>query len=154
MFGKVKKILGIEGAKIELVIPEKVNTSDGIINGTIFLQTINSTKIYSITISLIEVYSRGRGKAKRTDEYELGRVVLNDEISILKNQKAEVTFDLPFTVKSSAVDDFARKNIFASGVASLAKLVKGTNSTYHVQAVATEEGTRLNPKAKREIKLS
>ena len=153
MFGKVKKLLGIEGAKIELVIPEEVSAESQEIKGTILLQTINETSIDAIVVRLIEVYSRGRRSTKRTDEYELGRLILNDKITISKNQKAEVTFVLPFKIKSSPVDDFGNKNFLTSGLASLARLAKGTSSTYYVEAIATEEGTRLNPKARLEITI-
>ena len=49
MFGKVKKILGIEGVKLELIIPEKVNKETGIVTGVMkFTSLSDDNKIESI----------------------------------------------------------------------------------------------------------
>lgn len=151
MIGKVKKLLGIEGAKIELKIPATILSIDEHITGSILIKTINPTTIEGVTISIKEIYSRGRGKNKRTDEYILGTVHLETNIDINKNEVAEVTFELPFTFNHSPVEIFANKNIFASAIAKLAKFSKGASSVFSVEAVADEQGTMLKPKDKKTV---
>ena len=69
MFGKVKKILGIEGVKLELIIPEKVNKESGIVTGVMkFTSLSDNNKIESIHIKMVEKYTRGRGNSKLINE--------------------------------------------------------------------------------------
>ncbi|HUR30386.1 MAG TPA: hypothetical protein VMZ69_03080, partial [Saprospiraceae bacterium] len=71
MFGKVKKWLGIEGVKIELILPEEVIGKEGLIEGKIRFQTMHTQKVKSIKLTLTEKYTRGRFKSKLTDQYKI-----------------------------------------------------------------------------------
>ena len=72
MFGKVKKILGIEGVKVEVFCDDKISLKSEIIEGEIKLKTKTDSTIEAIHIKLIEKYSRGRNDDKLIDEYVLG----------------------------------------------------------------------------------
>lgn len=154
MFGKVKKILGIEGAKIELVIPETFSKLDRKILGKINIKTINPTRIESIQVRLLETYSRGRGKSRRTDVYVLGTLDLEQQIDIASNEIAEVSFELDFNLNHTAIDSFSDKNIFTSVLGRIAKYSKAVESIYELEAVAQEAGTLLHPKNKKAILIS
>ena len=82
MLGKVKKWLGIEGVKLELVLPEEVEAGPREINGSIRFQSLNPQIVTSIKIMLIEKYPRGRGKEKLIDEYELGVAEIRRTIEV------------------------------------------------------------------------
>ena len=82
MFKKVKKWLGIEGVKLELSLPEKVEEATGVINGKIRFLSMNEQTVDYIKVVAIERFSRGRKKEKLTDEYKLGEIVLEQEINI------------------------------------------------------------------------
>ncbi|NUO02231.1 MAG: hypothetical protein HUU01_16630, partial [Saprospiraceae bacterium] len=82
MFGKVKKWLGIEGVKLELLLPEEVSEKEGSVEGAILFQSMNPQTVTEIRIVLIERYSRGRGSEKLIDEYELGSIVIRQNIEV------------------------------------------------------------------------
>ena len=76
MFGKVKKILGIEGVKLELILPDKISAVSGIITGIVKLTSISDDNIIeSIKINLVEKYARGRGENRLVNEYVMGELV-------------------------------------------------------------------------------
>ena len=95
MFGKVKKILGIEGVKLELIIPDNVSAETGIIIGIIKLTSLSDNNIIEgIHLRMVEKYSRGRGDSKLINEYPMGELVKNDVIHISKNDIIEVPFEM------------------------------------------------------------
>ena len=56
MIGRVKKWLGIEGVKIELILPEEISGKDGVIEGKLRFHTMNTQKVKSIRLTLTEKY--------------------------------------------------------------------------------------------------
>lgn len=153
MFGKVKKWLGIEGAKLEIIAPEEIYKSAGSVTGKIRFFSMTEQKVKSVNIVLIEKYSRGRRKNKLTDEYQLGEITLNSSFTIPAQEVIEVDFSLPFKIVESEMDELQNKNILASGLVKAAKWVSGVNSTYRIEAEAKVEGVALNPFDKRELKM-
>ena len=73
MLKRVKKWLGIEGVKVELILPEEVKKIDGIVSGRIRFTSMNPQTVTSVHLKLIEKYIRGRRKQKLTDEYLLAK---------------------------------------------------------------------------------
>lgn len=151
MFGKIKKILGIEDVKIELRIPEEVKEKSGEINGTVIITSFKESQVESIEIKLVEKYSRGRWKDKLIDEYKIGEISLDDPIHIYKEDIIELPFSLPFRLVKSDVEKFGDKNPIFGGIASVAKTIRGVKSTYYVEAQALVIGTKLHPIAKADI---
>ena len=146
MFGKVKKILGIEGVKLELIIPENVNKESGIVTGVMkFTSLSDNNKIESIHIKMVEKYTRGRGNSKVINEYTMGEIVLKENIEISKNDIVEVPFQLEFVYSKSEMDKLQESNFFTSGLVKLAKKVRGVHSEFSVRAEAFIKGTTLNP---------
>ena len=97
MFGKVKKWLGIEGVKLELVIPDEVTQKSGLIEGKLRFQSMNTQTVTAIRVRLIERYSRGRGKEKLIDEYELGSIQQAQNFEVPEHEPIEIDFSLPFS---------------------------------------------------------
>lgn len=145
MFGKVKKWLGIEGAKLELVVPEEIFESAGSVSGKIRFFSMSEQRVKSVKIILIERYSRGRKNNKMTDEYQLGEIILENSFVIPPNEHIEIDFTLPFKIVKSDMDEMQGKNILAAGVVKAAKWFSGVQSIYRVEAEATVEGVALNP---------
>ena len=86
MFGKVKKILGIEGVKLELIIPDKVSRDVGIVTGIVKLTSLSDNNlIESIQLKMVEKYTRGRGESKLINEYTMGTLLKKENITISKN---------------------------------------------------------------------
>ena len=153
MFGKVKKWLGIEGVKLELIIPEEINRTDGLIPGKIQFYSMNSQTVNYIKVVLIERYSRGRRKEKLTDEYELGAIQIEQTIDIPENEIIEVDFMLPFSLVRSDIDEFGDRNFLFGGIAAAARALNGVKSEYRIEAEAKVKGTALNPFDKKEIRI-
>jgi len=145
MFGKVKKWLGIEGVKLELLLPEEIFEKDGVIEGAISLQSMSMQTVTKVKIVLIERYSRGRGTEKLIDEYELGSIVLKQTIEVPAGETVEVDFTLPFNLVRSDIDQFGKRNFLFSGIAKVAKMTRAVKSEYRIEAEASVKGVALNP---------
>ena len=145
MFGKVKKILGIEGVKMELSVPKGQNLKSEKITGTIKLTTQTESIVETIDIKLIEKYTRGRGEEMLIDEYVLGEITLNEEITIKSDEIIEVPFELEFVYAKSAMDKLADDNILLRGPIRLAKMMKKVKSSYKIIAEAIVKDTKLHP---------
>ena len=153
MFGKVKKWLGIEGVKLELILPEEVEGKGQLLEGTIVFTSMHDQVVKKIKVVMIERYARGRRKDKRVDEYEMGEIELLEEIQVPKGESIEVAFELPFERVTSDMDDLEGKNIFFKGIVKAAKLIKGAKSTFVIEAEADVNGVALNPFDKQEVNL-
>jgi len=71
MFGKVKKWLGIEGVKVELILPEEVRRTDGMVKGKLRFYSMHAQTVTQIDLKMVERYSRGRDDERLVDD-ELG----------------------------------------------------------------------------------
>lgn len=154
MFGRVKRWLGIEGVKLELILPEEVAKNATEIEGTIRFYSMNQQTVRKIRVRFIEKYKRGRRKGKLVDEYELGEIHLDQDIEVPAHMHIDVDFSIPISTVKSDMDRFSDRNVVFKGVASAAKFIKGVNSVYRVEAEAEVKGTALNPFDTKEIKLS
>jgi hypothetical protein len=130
MFGTVKKILGIEGVKLELIVPAETSQATKTIEGIIKLTSLSDKNVIeSIDLSFVEKYARGRGERKLINEYILG----------------EVPFILTYITGKSAMDKMGDNNFLVRGLVSLAKKASAVSSTYTLRAEAKVKGTTLNP---------
>ncbi len=145
MFGKVKQWLGIEGVKVELILPEQVSASSGVIEGKLRFQTMNTQKVKSIKVVLTEKYSRGRFKNKLTDQYKIAEIEQAEDIMVPADEPIEIDFELPFNLVKSDMDELADKNFVFRKLVNAAKLAKNVKSEYTLEAEAVIEGTALNP---------
>ncbi len=153
MFKKVKKWLGIEGVKLELILPEKIKETDNSIKGKIRFLSMNEQEVSYIKVVMVERFSRGRKEEKMTDEYRLGEIVLEQKIKIPKETPIEVDFSLPFELVKSEMDKLEDKNILFSGLVKVAKKLRAVNSEYYIEAEAKASGTALNPFDKKLITM-
>ena len=153
MFGKVKKWLGIEGVKVELVLPEMAFEEVGAVSGQLVFHSKNPQVVRSVKLKMVEKYSRGRGQEKLVDEYLLGEITLQQRIEVPEEVPIGIEFTLPFQLQKSNIDEFGDKNILTGGLVSLAKKLQSVSSEYRIEAEADVEGTALNPFDKRNIKL-
>ena len=151
MFGKVKRWLGIEGVKIELLLPEQVSETSGVVEGKIRFYTMHTQKVKKIKVTLTEKYTRGRWKNKLADLYKLAEIELVDDIEVPADDPVEVDFELPFSLVKSDKDEIGDKNFIFQNVVNAAKFLKNVKSEYMIEAEAEIEGTALNPFDKKEL---
>ena len=153
MIGKVKRWFGIEGVKIELIIPEEINEKLGTISGKIRFSTMETQIVTALQVKIIETYKRGRKEDKRIDDYEIGRIYMEEEMEIQPDEPLELDFSLPFELVKSEIDAFGDKNFLAKGIANLARRSRAVKSTFRVEAEADVKGTKLNPFDKKIITI-
>lgn len=145
MLGKLKKVLGIEGVKVELIIDTPVDKKNRKISGELKFTTKTKGKVNGITIKLIEKYSRGRGKSKLVDEYTVAILEMNDSFEITPEEIIEIPFAMDYQIALSEMDKMQRESILRRPIISLAKFIKQVKSDYSVVAEADVQGTTLNP---------
>ena len=153
MFGKVKRWLGIEGVKIELLLPEQVSGKGGVVEGKIRFHTMNTQTVKKIRVVLTEKYTRGRWKNKLADLYKIAEIELVEDIEVPADEPIEVDFELPFTLVKSDIDEFGDKNFVFQNVVNAAKFLKNVKSEYTIEAEAEIEGTALNPFDKKDVNI-
>ena len=153
MFGKVKKWLGIEGVKVELVLPEEVKLSDGMVQGKLRFYSMNAQTINRIKLIMIERYSRGRDENRLVDEYELGTITLTKTIEVPAGKPVELTFKLPFEVSASKMDEMANQNLVMGGLVKISKWISKVKSEYRIEVEASIKGVALNPFDRKTIKV-
>ena len=145
MFGKVKRWLGIEGVKVELIVPDEVRAKSAQVDGKLRFYSMHDQTVKSIKVKMVEKFKRGRRKNKLIDEYILGEIELQQEIEVPAQEHVEVDFSLPFTLALSDMDKIERKNFLFKGAIKTAKFIRGVRSSYRLEAEAEVKGTALNP---------
>lgn len=153
MLGKLKKVLGIEGVKVELTVDTPVDKKNQKISGELKFTTKSNGKVNKIYIKLIEKYSRGRRKSKLVDEYTVAMLEMNDSFEITPEEIVEIPFSMEYEIALSEMDKMQKDNVFSRPLISLAKFVKAVKSEYTVLVEADVQGTTLNPFDKVVIKL-
>lgn len=145
MIGKLKKFFGIEGVKLELIIPESTRASVGTVKGQIRFQSMNTQEVSYVKLAMVERYARGRGEERKIDDYEIGNTEIQLDLTIPAEKAVEIDFELPFQVVKSDMDEWGDRNLLLKGIVNAAKYVSKVNSTYKVVAEAKVKGTALNP---------
>ncbi len=153
MLGRVKKWLGIEGIKIELILPESINPKSENIVGSVRFISMNAQTVTSLHFKLTEKYIRGRRKSKLTDEYLLSEQEIPMLIEVPANEPVEYPFELPFKIMRSRMDELESKNFILKGIVRAAKAIKSVKSEYRLEVEADVIGTALNPFDKKIIIL-
>lgn len=153
MIGKVKKWLGIEGVKLELILEEDAATQPGMVSGLIRFTSMHSQVVTKIKVVFIEKYSRGRGKEKLVDEYELGSLELQEDIDVPAGEMVDVEFALKYKLVRSEMDELQQSNFLLSPLIKAAKSLNAVKSEYRIEAEAKVKGTALNPFDRKEVKI-
>lgn len=147
MLNNLKKVLGIEGLKIELEIPAEVDKDAGKISGKISMTTKRDTQVSGFVIKVMEKYTRGRGKNVLVNEYVMGQQVIQKHITVKKDESKSLDFEVGFQWMQSEMDKWQEQNFLYKGLIGIAKKIKGVKSEFYVIAEAKETGTKLAPHA-------
>jgi hypothetical protein len=142
MLHKIKNILGIEGAKVHLVID---TLSDHSIGGKCVLVTPQAQKLEGLKFVLKERYKRGRRKSKLVDTYLLLEENLEEKADLQPDVPFEIDFFFNYSKIHSPIDKFASRNVVTKALGDVAKWVKSAESTYIFTVEARIKGTRLSP---------
>ena len=153
MFGKVKRWLGIEGVKIEMILPDEVFGASGLIEGKLKFESMHLQTVTHIKLTLTEKYIRGRWKNKLTDQYKIGEIELNEDIEVPAHEVIMMDFELPFTLVKSDMDELGDKNFVFKKLVGVAKTLKNVKSEFYIEAEAAVRGTALSPFDKQQINI-
>lgn len=145
MLNKVKNWFGIEGVKMDILLPDEIKSSDGLFSGFLVFNSLTEQEVLSVHIKMIERYGRGRGSERLVDEYTLGELHIEKSIFVSSNVETELSFAFSFKYVLSPMDEFAKKNILFKGLAGLAKKANKVNAEFRIEAEAKVKGTALNP---------
>jgi len=61
MLNKVKNWFGIEGVKMDILLPDDIRSVDGLFSGILVFNSITTQEIVNVNIKMVERYGRGRG---------------------------------------------------------------------------------------------
>lgn len=153
MFGKIKKIFGIEGLKVDLLVDEPVKLKDKLISGKLVFESLSDDVVTQITFRLVEIYSRGRFKGKKIDRYILKEKSIPLVLNVRGGERTLYDFTLAFNDLKSEIDIIADSNFLYKSAVGLAKVVKGVKSKYLLEAKISVKGTVLHPRIEKEIKM-
>lgn len=154
MLKRVKTWLGIEGVKLELLLPEEIHRHAGKISGSVRLSSMNAQTVTSLHFKLVEKYIRGRRKAKLTDEYVLTEREIPVLIDVPADQPIVYAFEFPVEFIQSKMDELESKNFLLRGLVKTAKALKSVKSEYRLEVEADVIGTALNPFDKRILNVA
>jgi sporulation-control protein spo0M len=123
MLNKVKNWFGIEGVKMDILLPDDIRSVDGLFSGILVFNALTTQEILNVNVKMVERYGRGRGSERLVNEYVLGELIIDKSIIIEANVETKLSFAFSFKYVTAPIDDFAKKNILFKGMANVAKKV-------------------------------
>lgn len=145
MLTKVKNWFGIEGVKMDILLPDDIRSVDGLFSGILVFNALTTQEVLNVKVKMVERYGRGRGSERLVNEYVLGELFIDKSITIEANIETKLSFAFSFKYVTAPIDDFAKKNILFKGMANMAKKISKVNSEFRIEAEAKVKGTALNP---------
>ena len=145
MLKKVKNWFGIEGVKMDILLPDDIRSADGLFSGILVFNALTTQEVLYVKVKMVERYGRGRGSERLVNEYVLGELIIDKSIIIEANIETKLSFAFSFKYVTAPIDDFAKKNILFKGMANVAKKMSKVNSEFRIEAEAKVKGTALNP---------
>jgi hypothetical protein len=145
MLNKVKNWFGIEGVKMDILLPDDIRSVDGLFSGILVFNALTTQEVLNVKVKMVERYGRGRGSERLVNEYVLGELFIDKSIIIEANIETKLSFAFSFKYVTAPIDDFAKKNILFKGMANMAKKMSKVNSEFRIEAEAKVKGTALNP---------
>jgi len=149
MLKKVKNWLGIEGVKVELLVPEEFSLKSEQVAGKILVSTQSEQFVEDATITLKERYKRGRRKSKLIDEYTIGTLIIPINQVVSPDVELEKEFELGFHQLKTPIEKWGDRNFLYKGLSKLAKIAKNAHSTFEIIVELNVKGNRLKPYEKR-----
>lgn len=145
MLTKVKNWFGIEGVKMDILLPDDIRSVDGLFSGILVFNALTTQEVLNVKVKMVERYGRGRGSERLVNEYVLGELFIDKSIIIEANIETKLSFAFSFKYVTAPIDDFAKKNILFKGMANMSKKISKVNSEFRIEAEAKVKGTALNP---------
>lgn len=152
-FGKIKQGLGIGTASLELDIPQTFSRDGQEFTGKVVLTAKSAQKVKSVKVKMTEHYTSGSGENKTTREYVLGEISLGQSFDLAAEERREIEFKLPYSLKLSSTQALAGKGGVLGAIGKVASMTSNERSSYRIDASADLEGVALDPNDARTITL-
>lgn len=153
MFGKIKQVFGVDTIKVVLEVPPALEKSGTALSGTIRIIAQSDQFIHSITVRLIERYSKGRGSERTISEFDLGEIKLKDSFEITSGAVKEIPFRLPYAIIKSKNDQLKEQGGALGRFGKLASMADAELSQFFVRVAVSVKGTAFDPLDQKSIKL-
>ena len=153
MLNRLKKFLGVDGLQVFIISSEKHSLQDDVISGELILNPKYGLEIEYAELRLIEKYSRGRLRGKRSDEYEVGKMRTAFNIQLHTGKVLTIPFQLPYDLLSSQMDLFGTRNKVFGALARGAKFLRGVKSQFRIEVEVKVKGSAVTIFAKKPIRL-
>ena len=134
MIKRIKNWLGIEGPKVKF--QHEVLNDENRIVGSLSISTLNPSVILSLQIMLKEKYISGRGKHSKNQEFILGEKFIHEQLHLTANEQITIPFMVDYQKVKSGLDKIEERNLLFKPLTGLAKLIRGTQSTYFLEVHA------------------
>jgi sporulation-control protein spo0M len=153
-FGKIKQGLGIGTASIELTVPGQVARESGEVRGKLTVTAKSDQKVKSVSVKLVETYTKGTGENRTVKEYVLGEMPIGPGTFDLKtSEQKEIEFVLPFSLNLSSAQALAEKGGVLGALGKAAVFTSNEKSEFHLKAWADLEGVALDPVDVKRVEL-
>ena len=146
MLKRIKNMFGIEGVKVSIDAPDKIDLNSKKLKFQIHVTSKTDLVLDLVSIKLIEKYRRGWGDSKLINEYVLYESVEDLDLLISAEEKLRAPLSISFDYTKSAMEKMAEKRILRPFV-KLAMLTKKVKSTFRLEVTAKVKGVRMNPLA-------
>jgi len=143
MIGRVKKILGIDSLKLEIITKDRYDNRASCIEAELVVLGKCDGNIREIEVSVIEKYSRGRFGGKQTDQYVIGFMRTGQNLPFRNGKVLTIPVNIPVKYLQSPMDKFGQKNFIARGLSSGAKLLRGVRSDFRLEVNIKIDGSAV-----------
>lgn len=144
-FSKIKQALGIGTISVKLNVPGQLRADDGVLKGSMTLVAKSNQKVKKMEVKVNEEQTTGRGDAKKTQTYTIGKWNDNAPFEMKEGETKVVQFELNVQVFKSSTDALAEKGGLLGGLGKMAKFADDARSEYRVLAEIDVDGAKLDP---------
>ena len=140
---KVTDFFGINGVKIVLDVPPEVSRTAKVVEGAVALSSKSEQVVTSIRIVLTEKRMSGKGRNKREQRFELGKLLLNEQITLVAGENKTVPFTLDFVLLKTKNEALKAQGGIFEVIGTIGDALKKEHVDYFVTARAEVSGAAL-----------
>lgn len=153
LFKKVTDFFGINGVKIELDVPPEISKKATTAEGSITLSAKSQQIVTSIRILLIEKRTSGKGRNKKEQRFELGKILLNEHITLTPDDNKTIPFTLDFVLLKTKNEALKAQGGIFEVIGTINEALKKEDIEYSIVARADVSGAALTSSDKKYVRF-
>lgn len=150
---KVTDFFGINGVKIVLDVLPEVSRTASAIEGTVTLSAKSEQVVNSIRIVLIEKRTSGKGRNKREQRFELGKLLLNERMTVMAGENKTIAFVLDFVLLKTKNEALKAQGGIFEVIGTIGDALKKEHVEYSIAARAEVSGAALTSSDKKFVRF-